>query len=83
MFRQLSVNERNALDYIKESYDKTKSTSIASIELKINIKVEEDVMDSLQQKGFWTVIKKDFGNNMEMVSIKLKDEFFKYYGISK
>lgn len=80
MFEQLSKNEREALDLVKESYDKTKSTSITTIQPKLTIKIKENVMESLQQKGFWTVEKKDL-NNMEMVSITLKVDFFKYYNI--
>ncbi len=81
MLEQLSINEKKALDLIKESYDRTKSNTIASIQPKLQIEVKEDVMASLQQKGFWVVERKDFGNNMEMVSITFKEEFFKYYNI--
>ncbi len=81
MFIQLTIGERAALDLIKKEYDGAKSNSLASIQPKLQIDVKEDVMVSLQNKGFWVVERKDLGDNMEMVSITLKEEFFKYYNI--
>ncbi|MBR4289766.1 MAG: hypothetical protein IKT52_03895 [Oscillospiraceae bacterium] len=82
MFEYLSDGEKLALNLIKESYDKHPSKTIGIIEPKLDIKIKENVMVSLQEKDYWEINRTDMGNRMEMVSIKLKEKFFSYFNIS-
>ena len=82
MFEYLSENEIRALNSVKERYDRHPSETMAIIEPKLNIEIIENVMDSLQNKGYWVVDKKDMDNNIEMVSISLKEKFFAHFNIS-
>ena len=81
MFDYLSDGEKLALKLIKESYDRYPSKTIGIIEPKLDIKVKENVMVSLQEKGYWKVNRKDMDSHMEIVSITFKDKFFAYFNI--
>ena len=82
MFEILSEGEKLVLNLIKESYDREQSKTIGFIEPKFDIKVKENAMESLQEKGYWEVNRTDMGNRMEMISVSLKDKFFAYFNIS-
>lgn len=82
MFKYLSEDEKLALNLIKKSYDNHPSKTVAIIEPKLDIKVKENVMISLQEKDYWEINRTDMGNHMEMMSITFKDKFFSYFNIS-
>lgn len=81
MFEHLSENEILALNLIKETYDRHPAETVTIMEPKLNIKIKENVMVSLQNKGYWVINKKDMDNNMEMVSISFKEKFFAHFNI--
>ena len=47
----------------------------------VQLSIEENAMESLQEKGYWEVNRTDMGNRMEMISVSLKDKFFAYFNI--
>ena len=81
MFDCLSDGEKLALNLIKESYDRHPSKTIGIVEPKLDIKVKENVMVSLQEKGYWEVNRKDMNSHLEIASITFKDKFFAYFNI--
>lgn len=81
MFEILSENEKQALNFYKQEYDKKHSNSFGYIQSN-TIKITEDCLASLQSKGYFEVKRTDFGNNMELVNILLKDKFFEYFDIN-
>lgn len=81
MFENLSESEKLALNLIKESYDRNPSKTVTIIEPKVNIKIKENVMILLQEKGYWEINRKDMDNHMDIISISFKDKFFSYFNI--
>ncbi|MBQ3178952.1 MAG: hypothetical protein IJB52_14115 [Clostridia bacterium] len=82
MLEYLSDGEKLALSLMKESYDKHPSKTIGIIEPKLDIKIKENVMVSLQEKDYMVINRTEMDNRMEMVTITLKDKFFSYFNIS-
>ena len=80
MIQFLTDNEKEALNFLKEDYDKTRSISLEKVYPKLNY--PKDTMQSLQSKGYLEISYDDFGYNHELVTIIFKEKFFEYFGIN-
>lgn len=80
MFQNLTKNEKIALNYLKEDFERTHSISLGHIYPKFNF--PKDTIESLQSKGYLEINRTNFEHNHEFVTIILKDNFFKYFNIN-
>lgn len=76
---ELTKEEIFILKNIKSDYDKEKRNPLAIVQPKMDIKVKKDIVKILQDKGYFTVTKKDLDDNLELTTIMLESKFFAYF----